>query len=68
MTVKLPPGVRLGKDDNDIISTSEWPPPGKDHAHDERAEGEAIQPGDTVIELRDGKPVIYTQPGRGKKG
>jgi hypothetical protein len=29
---------------------------------DERDENEEIQPGDTVIELRGGVPVIYTQP------
>jgi hypothetical protein len=28
---------------------------------DERKDDEEIQPGDTVIELRDGKPVLYTQ-------
>lgn len=27
---------------------------------DEREEGEAIQPGDLVIEMRNGKPVVYT--------
>lgn len=29
---------------------------------DERGPNEPIQPGDTVIELRNGEPVIYTQP------
>ncbi len=30
---------------------------------DERDSDDEIQPGDTVIELRNGKPVVYTQPG-----
>jgi hypothetical protein len=60
----LPPGVKLGKDSDpgETLSTSRWP---ADDDGDERDEGEEIQPGDTVIELRDGVPVIYTQPGAG---
>lgn len=34
---------------------------------DERDETEEIQPGDTVIEIRDGVPVIYTEPNVGGK-
>jgi hypothetical protein len=41
---------------------------GKDHAHDEREPGEPIQPGDLVIEIRNGKPVVYTQPEGGRDG
>lgn len=32
------------------------------HGDDERADGEPTQPGDLVIEIRNGKPVVYTQP------
>lgn len=35
---------------------------------DERAEGEAIQPGDLVIEMRGGKPVVYTHPEGSPRG
>jgi hypothetical protein len=67
MTVKLPPGVSLGKDGKpgETISDSTWP--GEDESsstYDERSEGEKTQPGDTVIEMRDGRPVMYTQPGK----
>lgn len=30
---------------------------------DERAEEDEPQPGDTVIELQNGVPVVYTEPG-----
>lgn len=30
---------------------------------DERLADEDIQPGDTVIEMQNGKPVVYTEPG-----
>lgn len=33
---------------------------------DERDEGEDPQPGDLVIEMRDGRPVMYTQPEEGE--
>ena len=35
---------------------------------DEREEGEAIQPGDLVIEMRGGKPVVYTHPEGSTRG
>jgi hypothetical protein len=70
MTVKLPPGMRLGKDGTPgaVIADSDWPPAGPDESnstYDERAEGEATQPGDTVIEMRDGVPTIHTEPAKG---
>lgn len=68
--LKLPPGVKLGKDGKpgSVISNSEWPEGVQFHGEDERAEGEAIQPGDLVIEIRNKRPVVYTHPERGRSG
>ncbi|HEV2174251.1 MAG TPA: hypothetical protein VGR71_11825 [Nitrospira sp.] len=65
MTTKLPKGVKLGKDmPGEVLSDSEWNlAADTTSTFDERAQGEDIQPGDTVIELKDGKPIMYTAQG-----
>jgi hypothetical protein len=79
VTTELPPGVKLGKDGDprETLGTSAWPAtakkmpvyadkvenPDDDDVYHKRKEGEEIQPGDLVIDLRyDGKIFIQTEP------